>query len=125
MDSSGSDRCPPRGRLWGRFAARLKFLPSEQRDSKRDGLSSSTTNFDRSLIADEGFEAGGGMVDSNVTIGFTSIGMVRGIACKGASGVVEAVGVSCKRESDNGWGAVISNVDAAQSQWFEREPYRL
>ena len=98
-----------------------RFLPSGQRDSKREGLSASTKNFDRPRIADEWFEAGGGMADSSVTIGLTSVGLVRGVACKEALGGAEAVGVSCKLESDNGWGAVRSNADAAQSQWVDRE----
>ena len=102
-----------------------RFPPSEQRGAKREGLLSSTKNFDRSRIADERFEAGGGMVDSSVTTGFTSVGLVRGVACKEALGGAEAVGVSCKLESDNGWGAVRSNVDADQSQWVEREPEML
>ena len=42
-------------------------------------------------------------------------------SCKDALGGTEADGVSCKLASDNGLGAVRSNVDAAQSQWVERE----
>ena len=71
------------------------------------------------------------MVDSSVTIGFTSVGFGWevalmgawgwGGACTDALGGTEAGEVSCKLARDNGLGAVRSNVDAAQSQWVERE----
>ena len=103
-----------------------KFLPSEQRGAMREGLSSSTRNFVKSRIEDEKGDSGGGMVDSNVTTGFTSVGLGWEVACMDALdwwdactdalGGTEAGEVSCKLESDNGWGAVRSNVDAAQSQ---------
>ena len=64
---------------------------------------------------------GGGMVDSSVTTGFTSVGLGWDVACKDALGGTEAGEVSCKLARDNGLGAVRSNVDAAQSQWVERE----
>ena len=105
-----------------------RFLPSEQRGSRRDtlrldgGLLSSTINCDRSLGADDGFVAGKGMVGPVGSLGFTSKGMVRDFACRGGLGVGGAVGFSCKLESDNGGGVVRSSVDAAQSQWVDREP---
>ena len=86
------------------------------------GLLPSTINFDKSLGADDGFVAGKGMVGPSVSIGFTSKGVVRDFACRGGLGVGGAVGFSCKRESDNGGGVVRSSVDAAQSQWVDREP---
>ena len=52
-------------------------------------------------------------------------GVVKGFACMGVLGVGGAVGFSCKLESDNGGGVVRSRVNAAQSQWVDREPYRL
>ena len=71
------------------------------------------------------------MADSNVKTGFTSVGLDWEVACMdslgwwdactGAFGGREAGEVSCKLASDNGLGAVRSNVDAAQSQWVERE----
>ena len=71
------------------------------------------------------------MVDSNVKTGFTSVGLDWEVACMDslgwwdactdALGGTEAGEVSCKLASDNGLGAVRSNVDAAQSQWVERE----
>ena len=97
----------------------------------REGLSSSTKNIVRSRSEDEKDESGGGIVDSNVTTGFTSVGLAGEVACMdtvdcgGACTVVsegaEAGEVSCNRARDNGLGAVRSNVDAAQSQWEERD----
>ena len=108
-----------------------KFLPSEQRGTMREGLSSSTKNFVRSRIEDEKDDSGGGMVDSNVTTGFTSVGLDWEVACidalhcwdacTNALGGTEAGEVSCKVARHSGLGAVRSNVDAAQSQWVERE----
>ena len=42
-------------------------------------------------------------------------------ACTIALGGAEAGEVSCNLARDNGLGAVRPNVDAAQSQWVERE----
>ena len=42
-------------------------------------------------------------------------------ACTVALEGAEAGEVSCKRARDSGLGAVRSNVDAAQSQWVERD----
>ena len=71
------------------------------------------------------------MVDSNVTTGFTSarwgweVACMDALDCWGACtdalGGTEAGEVSCKLARDSGLGAVRSNVDAAQSQWVERE----
>ena len=108
-----------------------RFLPSEQRGSRRDtlrwdgGLLSSTINIDRSLGADDGFVACKGMVGPSVSIGFSSRGVVEGFACREVLGAGGAVGFSCKRESDNGGGVVRSRVNAAQSQWVDRAPYEF
>ena len=45
-----------------------------------------------------------------------------GFACIGVWGGVVSVEFSCILESDSGEGVGRSNVDAAQSQWVDREP---
>ena len=57
-DESGSNRCPPRGKLYCLITFRLR--PSEHRDPKRDsgGLLSSTINWERSLAACKGITTG-------------------------------------------------------------------
>ena len=89
-----------------------------------------TKNIVRLRLEDEKEGSGGGMADSNVKTGFTSVGVDLGFACMGsldwgdactgAVGGTEADEVSCKLARDNGLGAVRSTVDAAQSQWVER-----
>ena len=80
-----------------------------------------TINIVRLRLEDKGEGSGGGTVDSNVKTGVASVGLDSGVACTDAGEGAEADGVSCKLASDNGLGAVRSNVDAAQSQWVERE----
>ena len=98
-----------------------RFLPSEQRGSRRDtlrrdgGLLSSAINIDRSLGADDGFVACKGTLEPGVAIGFSSRVLEDGFACIGVWGGVGSVGFSCRLESDSGEGAVRSRVDAAQS----------
>ena len=114
-----------------------RFLPSEQRGSRRDvvrwngGLLSSTRNIDRSLGADEGVVACKGMLSAGLSVGFSSGEMVDGFACRGGLGAGGSVGFSHmeisgvfsrKRESDSGEGAVRSKEDAARSQWVDRVP---
>ena len=105
-----------------------RFLPSEQRGSRRDtvrwggGLSSSTIKIDRSRGADDGFVACKGMVGPGVSIGFSSREVVDGFACRRVLGAGGSVGFSCERESDNGAGVVGSSEDAAQSHWVDRAP---
>ena len=45
-----------------------------------------------------------------------------GCARKGVGDVVGSMDLSCKLDNDSEEGALRSNVDAAQSQWVEREP---
>ena len=71
---------------------------------------------------DRGHVAGKGAMGPGVSRalgdGFARIGVsgVGGFACKE---------FSCMSDNESGEGAVRSDVDAAQSQWVEREPYRL
>ena len=105
-----------------------RFLPSEQRGSRRDpvrwggGLLSSTINIDRSLGAGDGFVSCKGMVGPGVSIGFSSREVVDGFARRRVLGAGGSVGFSCKRESDKAEGVVRSRVNAAQSQWVDRAP---
>ena len=71
----------------------------------------------------DGEDAGGtGVLDPDRSIGCASWVRGDGLACKGVRGNAESVGFSCKLERERGEGVVISNVDAAQSQWAERAP---
>ena len=114
--------------------------PSEQRDPLvNGGLKSSTKNCDRSRVRD----GASGMHEDRFTCregGVTSVGRVTsevggsledgctcmegvggvGFACTGSGGVLESVDFFCTSDNDNGRGAVISSVDAAQSQCGER-----
>ena len=114
--------------------------PSEQRDPLvNGGLKSSTKNCDRSRVRD----GASGMHEDRFTRmegGGTSVGRVTsavggsledggtcmegvggvGFACTGSGGVLESRDFFCNSDNDNGRGAVISSVDAAQSQWGER-----
>ena len=69
----------------------------------------------------EGIGDAGGL-DPDISIGCAVWAHGDGLACKGVRGNAESFGFSCKLERDRGEGVVISNVDAAQSQWAEREP---
>ena len=92
----------------------------------REGLSSSTKNIVKSRIEDEKDESGGGMMDSKVTTGFSSVDLSWEVACiddgdcwdacTDALGGTEAGEGSCKHARESGLGAVRSNVVAAQSQ---------
>ena len=111
-----------------------RFLPSEQRGSRRDrlvwngGLLSPTSNIERSLGVDKGVVADAGMVSSGLTMGLSPGERRDGFSCKGGFSsreVVDAgisVGFSCKWESDNGEGVVRSRVNAAQSQRLDSAP---
>ena len=105
------------------------------------GLKSSTKNRDRSLVRD----GASGMHEDRFTCregGVTTVGRVTsavggsledggtcmegeggvGFACTGSGGVLESGDFFCNSDNDSGRGAVRSSVDAAQSQWEEREP---
>ena len=132
---SGSSRCPPRAKLVCFRADR--FLPSEQRGSRRDmvlwtgGLLSSTIKIERSIGADERVVTCKGRLSAGLSMGLSSREIVGGFSRKeslGAGGSVGSSlieisdGFSCKRESDNGGGVVRSSENAAQSQWVDRAP---
>ena len=132
---SGSSRCPPRAKLVCFRADR--FLPSEQRGSRRDivlwngGLLSSTINIERSLGVDGKVVACKGRLSAGGSVGFSSREIADGFSCEGSLGAGGSVGFSLieisggfsrKRESDNGDGVVRSREDAAQFQWVDRAP---
>ena len=63
-----------------------------------------------------------GTLDSDQSIVCTSWVLGDGLACMEVRSGSVSVGASCILERESGEGAVISNEDAAQSQWADREP---
>ena len=84
---SGSSRCPPRAKLDCFRADR--FLPSEQRGSRRDmvlldgGLLSPTINTERSLGVDGKVVSCKGRLCAGGTVGISSGEIWGGFSCKG------------------------------------------
>ena len=80
---------------------------------------SQETSLGRSHGVDGEHFAGRGAVGPGV-----SLELGNGFACKGVSGVggFACKEFSCMLDSESGEGTVRSSVDAAQSQWEEREP---
>ena len=63
-----------------------------------------------------------GAWDPDGSIGCTSWVHRDGLACMEVRRGSVSWGFSCKLERERGEGVVISNVDAAQSQWVDRAP---
>ena len=101
---------------------------SGMQDERLTCMGGCITTLGRSLGVDKGRVAGNGTVDPCVSCvlggGFSCIEVWEsvGFACKGAGGVVGSMDLSCMLDNDSGEGAIRSSVDAAQSQWVEREP---